>query len=148
MILADGGATAGVDVRGAAPGTRETDLLAPCNLVDKVHAIMLSGGSAFGLDAVSGAMRYLEENGIGVDVGVARVPIVPAAVPVRSGLRLIPQIRPDAAGGYQACLAASARSAGGRQRRRRRRRHRRQAVRLAARDEGRPRQRLARRSTA
>ncbi|HTN64966.1 MAG TPA: P1 family peptidase, partial [Burkholderiaceae bacterium] len=80
VILADGGATAGVDVRGAAPGTRETDLLAPCNLVDKVHAIVLSGGSAFGLDSVSGAMRYLEENGIGVDVGVARVPIVPAAV--------------------------------------------------------------------
>ena len=107
VILADGGATAGVDVRGAAPGTRETDLLAPCNLVDKVHAIMLSGGSAFGLDAVSGAMRYLEENGIGVDVGVARVPIVPAAVlfDLDSG---DPKIRPDAAGGYQACLAASA----------------------------------------
>ncbi len=107
VILADGGATAGVDVRGAAPGTRETDLLAPCNLVDKVHAIVLSGGSAFGLDAASGVMCYLEENGIGVDVGVARVPIVPSAVlfDLDSG---DPKIRPDAAGGYQACLAASA----------------------------------------
>jgi len=107
VILADGGAVAGVDVRGAAPGTRETDLLAPCNLVDKVHAIMLSGGSAFGLDAATGVMRYLEEQGIGVDVGVARVPIVPAAVlfDLDSG---DPKIRPDAAGGYQACVAASA----------------------------------------
>ncbi|MGB7479406.1 MAG: P1 family peptidase, partial [Burkholderiaceae bacterium] len=107
VILADGGATAGVDVRGAAPGTRETDLLAPCNLVDKVHAVLLSGGSAFGLDAATGAMRYLEEQGIGVDVGVARVPIVPAAVlfDLDSG---DPKVRPDAAGGYQACLAASA----------------------------------------
>jgi L-aminopeptidase/D-esterase-like protein len=107
VIIADGGATAGVDVRGAAPGTRETDLLAPCNFVDKVHAVMLSGGSAFGLDASSGVMRYLEENGIGVDVGVAHVPIVPSAVlfDLDSG---DPKIRPDAAGGYQACLAASA----------------------------------------
>jgi len=107
VILADGGAVAGVDVRGAAPGTRETDLLAPCNLVDKVHAIMLSGGSAFGLDAATGVMRYLEEQGIGVDVGVARVPIVPAAVlfDLDSG---DPKIRPDAAAGYQACVAASA----------------------------------------
>lgn len=107
VIIADAGATAGVDVRGAAPGTRETDLLAPCNLVDRVHAIMLSGGSAFGLDAASGAMRYLEERGIGIDVGVARVPIVPAAVlfDLDSG---DPGIRPDAAAGYQACVAASA----------------------------------------
>lgn len=107
VIIADAGATAGVDVRGAAPGTRETDLLAPCNLVDRVHAIMLAGGSAFGLDAASGAMRYLEERGIGIDVGVAKVPIVPAAVlfDLDSG---DPRIRPDADAGYQACVAASA----------------------------------------
>ena len=85
----------------------ETDLLAPCNLVDRVHAIMLAGGSAFGLDSASGAMRYLEERGIGIDVGVAKVPIVPAAVlfDLDSG---DPRIRPDADAGYQACVAASA----------------------------------------
>lgn len=107
VILARAGAVAGVDVRGAAPGTRETDLLAPGNLVSEVHAIMLAGGSAFGLDAASGAVRWLEEHGAGLDVGVARLPLVPAAVlfdlPVGDA-----RIRPDAAAGYAACAAASA----------------------------------------
>src|SRR5512133_2283653 len=80
VVIARGSAVAGVDVRGAAPGTRETDLLAPTNLVDRVHAILLAGGSAFGLDAASGVVRWLEEQGIGLDVGTARVPLVPAAV--------------------------------------------------------------------
>ena len=80
VVLARAGAVAGVDVRGAAPGTRETDLLAPLNAIEKVHAIVLAGGSAFGLDAASGAVRWLEEHGRGFDVGVARVPIVPAEI--------------------------------------------------------------------
>src|SRR5882757_8861858 len=80
VILAPEGAVAGVDVRGAAPGTRETELLSPLNAIEKVHAIMLAGGSAFGLDAAGGVMRWLEERGIGVQVGPARVPIVPAAI--------------------------------------------------------------------
>src|SRR5512138_3039017 len=73
------GAVAGVDVRGLAPATRETDLLRPGHLVERVNAILLTGGSAFGLDAASGVMRYLEERHIGYDTGVAHVPIVPAA---------------------------------------------------------------------
>ena len=80
VILCRKGAVAGVDVRGSAPGTRETDLLNPINLVEKVHAIVLAGGSAFGLDAASGVMRYLEEQEIGFNTGVAKVPIVPAAI--------------------------------------------------------------------
>src|SRR5215207_7583033 len=80
VILCRKGATAGVDVRGGAPGTRETDLLDPRNTVQQVHAIVLSGGSAFGLDAATGVVRYLEEKGFGYDVGVAKVPIVPAAI--------------------------------------------------------------------
>ena len=106
VLLARAGALAGVDVRGAAPGTRETDLLAPGNLVEQVHAIVLAGGSAFGLDAASGAARWLEEHGCGLDVGVARVPIVPAAV-LFDLLVGDPGIRPDAAAGYAACAAAS-----------------------------------------
>jgi len=106
VILCREGAVAGVDVRGGAPGTRETDLLNPINLVEKVHAVMLAGGSAFGLDAASGAMRYLEEHNIGFNTGTARVPIVPAAIlydlSVGRG-----DIRPDAAMGYAACTAAS-----------------------------------------
>src|SRR5512134_231432 len=77
VILCRKGAVAGVDVRGGAPGTRETDLLNPVNLVEKVHAVVLAGGSAYGLDAASGVMRYLEEHKIGLKVGKARVPIVP-----------------------------------------------------------------------
>ncbi|VTU24912.1 L-aminopeptidase/D-esterase [Variovorax sp. PBL-H6] len=106
VILAREGAVAGVDVRGAAPGTRETDLLAPGNLVQQVHAVMLAGGSAWGLAAAEGAMRWLEERGIGLDVRFGTLPIVPAAVlfdlPVGD-----PRIRPDAAAGYAACDAAT-----------------------------------------
>lgn len=106
VVLARQGAVGGVDVRGAAPGTRETDLLSPCNLVDRVHAVMLSGGSAFGLDTASGAMRWLEERHIGIDVRVARVPIVPAAV-LFDLLVGDPAVRPDAQAGYTACQAAT-----------------------------------------
>lgn len=106
VILARAGAVAGVDVRGAAPGTRETDVLHPSNLVQQAHAVLLSGGSAWGLDAASGVMRWLEEQGIGLATGHGLVPIVPAAVlfdlPVGDA-----HIRPDAAAGYQACQAAS-----------------------------------------
>jgi len=106
VILAEEGAVAGVDVRGAAPGTRETDLLNPINTVQQVHAIMLSGGSAFGLDTATGAMRFLEDRGIGFNVGVARVPIVPAAILFDLGVG-DPKIRPDAEAGYKACKAAT-----------------------------------------
>jgi L-aminopeptidase/D-esterase-like protein len=109
VILSRKGAAAGVDVRGGAPGTRETDLLNPVNLVEKVHAIMLAGGSAFGLDAASGAMRYLEEHRIGFNTGTARVPIVPAAILYDLGVGRA-DVRPDAAMGYQACIAASNRA--------------------------------------
>jgi L-aminopeptidase/D-esterase-like protein len=106
VILTEEGAVAGVDVRGAAPGTRETDLLNPINSVQQVHAIMLAGGSAFGLDAATGAMRYLEEHGIGFDMRVARVPIVPAAILFDLGVGDA-KIRPDAEAGYKACKAAT-----------------------------------------
>ncbi len=106
VVLARDGAVAGVDVRGAAPGTRETDLLAPTNLVDRVHAVVLSGGSAFGLDAASGVMAWLDAQGIGLAVGPARVPIVPAAVLFDLYLGDT-SIRPDAAAGRAACDAAS-----------------------------------------
>lgn len=105
VILCEKGAIAGVEVRGSAPGTRETDLLNPLCTVDKVHAILLSGGSAFGLDAASGVMRYLEERGFGFDVGVAKVPIVPAAVLFDLAVG-DPSIRPDSNMGYEACLNA------------------------------------------
>jgi L-aminopeptidase/D-esterase-like protein len=107
VILAEGGATAGVDVRGGAPGTRETDLLDPSNTVAQVHAIVLSGGSAFGLDSASGAMRYLEEKGIGYDTRVAKVPIVPAAILFDLGFGGKPQVRPTAECGYLAAKAAN-----------------------------------------
>lgn len=107
-IVARGGAVAGVDVRGAAPGTRETDLLAPANLVERVHAVMLSGGSAWGLDAAGGAMRWLEEQGIGLSVGPGRIPIVPSAVLFDLYLGDT-AVRPDAQAGYSACAAASSR---------------------------------------
>jgi len=110
VVLAPNGAVGAVDVRGAAPGTRETDLLDPANLVDKVHAVLLSGGSAFGLDAATGVVRWLEEHHIGFETGYGRVPIVPAAVlfdlpVVRDGDN--PKARPGAAAGYAACEAAS-----------------------------------------
>ena len=109
VVLCRKGAVAGVDVRGGAPGTRETDLLNPVNLVEKVHAIMLAGGSAFGLDAASGVVRYLEEQGIGFDVGVAKVPIVPAAILFDLNVGK-PDVRPDAEMGYHAASAASTNS--------------------------------------
>jgi L-aminopeptidase/D-esterase-like protein len=106
VILCRKGAAAGVDVRGGAPGTRETDLLDPINLVQKVHAVMLAGGSAFGLDAASGAMRYLEEHKIGFYTGAARVPIVPSAILYDLSVGRA-DIRPDAEMGYAACMSAS-----------------------------------------
>ncbi|MFT3804230.1 MAG: P1 family peptidase [Burkholderiaceae bacterium] len=106
VVLAEGGAVAGVDVRGAAPGTRETDLLAPVNLIDRVHAVLLTGGSAFGLDAASGVVQWLEARGIGLPVGPVRVPIVPAAVLFDLYLG-DPSVRPDAAAGRRACEAAT-----------------------------------------
>lgn len=106
VVLAEEGAVAGVDVRGAAPGTRETDLLNPVNSVQKVHAVLLSGGSAFGLDAASGVMQYLEEKGIGFDTKFAKVPIVPAAILFDLGLG-DPKIRPDKASGHAACISAT-----------------------------------------
>jgi L-aminopeptidase/D-esterase-like protein len=105
VVLCEAGATCGVDVRGAAPGTRETDLLKPDNLVEQVHAVLLAGGSAFGLDAAGGVMRWLEEHGVGFPVGPARVPIVPAAVLFDLWLGDA-RIRPDAEAGYAACVAA------------------------------------------
>lgn len=109
VVIARNGAVGGVDVRGAAPGTRETDLLDPANLVTTVHAVLLSGGSAFGLDAAGGVMRWLDEQGIGLDVGVGRVPIVPGAVLFDLHVGDA-RIRPDAAAGYAACQAASSRA--------------------------------------
>lgn len=106
VILCEKGAVGGVDQRGGAPGTRETDALQPVHLVDKVHAVILAGGSAFGLDAASGAVRYLEEKKVGFNVGVARVPIVPAAILFDLGIGSSKR-RPDAEMGYQACLNAS-----------------------------------------
>ncbi|HAF60328.1 MAG TPA: P1 family peptidase [Bacillota bacterium] len=106
VILCEEGAYAGVDVRGGGPASRETELLKPVNLVEQIHAVMLSGGSAYGLDAASGAMQYLEENGKGFDVGIGVVPIVCGA----SLFDLVvgdPKCRPDKAMGYQACLNAS-----------------------------------------
>ena len=106
VVICEEGATAGVDIRGGSPGTRETDLLNPQNLVDKVHAVLLSGGSAFGLDAASGVMKYLEEKGVGFDVQVTTVPIVCGAVLfdlVVGDYR----VRPDFEMGYKACMNAT-----------------------------------------
>ncbi len=106
VVLCREGAVAGGAVRGLAPGTREIALLRPGTLVEQAHAILLSGGSAFGLAAADGVMRYLEEKGIGYDTGVVRVPIVPGAVLFDLGLG-DPSVRPDAARGYAACQSAS-----------------------------------------
>ena len=106
VLLCPHGAVAGVDVRGAAPGTRETDLLHPLATLEQVHAILLTGGSAFGLDAATGVMRWLEEHGHGVQVGPALVPIVPAAVLFDLWVGDA-RIRPDAAAAHAACAAAS-----------------------------------------
>ncbi len=107
VVLCPEGTVAGVDVRGAAPGTRETELLRPENLVDQVHAVLLAGGSAFGLDAATGVVRWLEARGIGLPAGPVRVPIVPAAVLYDLALG-DPSLRPDAAMGFAACEAATA----------------------------------------
>jgi L-aminopeptidase/D-esterase-like protein len=106
VILCQDGAVAGVDVRGSAPGTRETDSLRPMNLIQQVHAILLSGGSAFGLDAAGGVMRYLEERGCGFDIRGLKVPIVPAAVLFDLFVGDA-KLRPGIEEGYQACLAAT-----------------------------------------
>jgi L-aminopeptidase/D-esterase-like protein len=106
IIICEKGATAGVDVRGGSPGTRETDLLDPQNLVDKIHGVMLAGGSAFGLDAASGAMKYLEERNIGFDVQVTKVPIVCSAVLFDLVVGDY-KVRPDFKMGYEACLNAT-----------------------------------------
>jgi L-aminopeptidase/D-esterase-like protein len=106
VILPANGAVAGVDVRGSAPGTREIELLHPVRLVPKIHALLLTGGSAFGLDAAGGVLRFLEEKQIGYDTGVARVPIVPAAVIFDLAVANA-KIRPDKEMGYQASLAAT-----------------------------------------
>jgi len=109
VILVDGpGAAGGVSQRGGAPGTRETDLLHPLNMVDQVNAIVLAGGSAFGLDAASGTVRWLEEHNIGFDVRIAKVPIVPAAILFDLPVGGSPKIHPTADCGYQATTAASA----------------------------------------
>ena len=106
VVLCPEGAVGGVDVRGSAPGTRETDLMRPGNLVQQVHAILLSGGSAYGLDAASGVMRYLEENGFGFKIGLGVVPIVPAAIIFDLGL-VTHEVRPGPDDGYAACVNAS-----------------------------------------
>ncbi|MGA2211984.1 MAG: P1 family peptidase [Bryobacteraceae bacterium] len=107
VVLFEKGATAGVDVRGSAPGTRETDLLNPINTVQKVQAILLAGGSAFGLDAASGVVRFLEEHRLGYAVGDVVVPIVPAAILYDLEIG-DSKIRPTAESGYKACQAATA----------------------------------------
>ncbi len=99
------GAVGGVDVRGSAPGTRETELLGTGRLIERVHAVVLSGGSAFGLDTATGVAQFLEEHAIGYDVGIARIPIVSAAVLFDLAIGS-PQVRPNAANGYAACAAA------------------------------------------
>ncbi|MEX2446864.1 MAG: P1 family peptidase [Dehalococcoidia bacterium] len=105
VVLCPPGTVGGVDVRGAAPGTRETDLLRPENTVEEVHAVLLSGGSAFGLDAAGGVMRYLLEQGVGFRVGAATVPIVPAAI--LFDLNTGRMTWPDAEAGYRAAARAS-----------------------------------------
>lgn len=105
VVLCPQGAVGGVSLRGSAPGTRETDLLRPGTLVQQVHAVLLSGGSAFGLDAAAGVMRYLEEQGIGFETRAGRVPIVPAAILYDLGIG-DSKARPGPKEGYRACLAA------------------------------------------
>jgi L-aminopeptidase/D-esterase-like protein len=105
VVLYEPGAVAGVDVRGSAPGTRETDLLKPVNLVDKVNAIVLSGGSAFGLDTATGVMRYIEEHDAGFPTAAGKVPIVPAAILYDLNVGDA-KIRPNADAGYKACTNA------------------------------------------
>ena len=107
VVLLDPAAVAGVDVRGAAPGTRETDLLSPLNIVERVNAIVLAGGSAFGLDAASGVVRWLDEHNIGFETPAGRVPIVPSAILYDLGVGDA-KVRPTADCGYRAAAAATA----------------------------------------
>ena len=107
VVLVESGAVAGVDVRGAAPATHETDLLAPGNLVEQVHGLVLSGGSAWGTQTAFGVMRYLEERKIGFEFGGAYVPIVPGAALFDLPVGGNPRIRPDASCGYEAARAAT-----------------------------------------
>lgn len=106
VILPEMEVTAGVDIRGSAPGTREVETIMPTRLIQKIHGLLLTGGSAFGLGAADGVMRYLEEKGIGFDTGTARVPIVPTAVIFDLAVG-DSNVRPDAEMAYQACLAAT-----------------------------------------
>ena len=131
VVLVDGDAVGGVSQRGGAPGTRETDLLDPLNLVDKVNAVVLSGGSAFGLDAATGVVRWLEERGIGWPTAAGRVPIVTGGDPVRPRRRR----QPEDSARRRLRLPGSAgrhRPAGRRGQRRRRARARRSASSAAA----------------
>ncbi|TSA55448.1 MAG: peptidase S58 family protein [Dehalococcoidia bacterium] len=105
VVLCEDGAVGGVDVRGASPGTRDTDLLRPMNQVERIHAILLSGGSCFGLDAAGGVQRYLEERGYGYEVANVRVPIVPAAILFDLAIGNA-KVRPGIKEGYKACVAA------------------------------------------
>jgi L-aminopeptidase/D-esterase-like protein len=106
VVICENGATTGVDVRGSAPGTRETDLLSPINTVQKVQAILLSGGSAYGLAAATGVVRWLEEHNLGFRIGKGVVPIVPAAILMDLGIGDF-KIRPGDEHGYKACMAAT-----------------------------------------
>ncbi|HEU4635009.1 MAG TPA: P1 family peptidase, partial [Edaphobacter sp.] len=106
VVICEHGATAGVDVRGSAPGTRETDLLSPVNTVEQVQAILLSGGSAYGLAAATGVVRWLEEHNLGYKIGKGVVPIVPAAILMDLGVGDF-KIRPGDEHGYKACVAAT-----------------------------------------
>ena len=106
VVLCPPGTSGSVDVKGGAPGTRETDALRPGTLTPEVHAVVLTGGSAFGLATADGVTRWLSERGVGFDTGVARVPIVPAAVLFDLGIG-DPMARPDALAGAAACEAAS-----------------------------------------
>jgi L-aminopeptidase/D-esterase-like protein len=106
VILCEEGATCGIDIRGSASGTRQVDALGISHIVEHVHAILLSGGSSFGLDAATGVMHYLEEKGIGFDVGPAKIPIVPTAV-IFDILFGDPKVRPTPELGYEACLNAN-----------------------------------------
>ena len=107
VVLVDGDAVGGVSQRGGAPGPRETDLLDPLNMVDKVNAVVLSGGSAFGLDAATGVVRFLEERGVGWQTAAGRVPIVAGAILFDLGIGGNPKIRPTADCGYRAAAAAA-----------------------------------------
>jgi L-aminopeptidase/D-esterase-like protein len=107
VILVDGDAVGGVSQRGGAPGTRETDLLNPLNIVDKVNAVVFAGGSAFGLEAATGTVRWLEEHNIGWPAGPSKVPIVPSAILFDLGVGGNPKVRPTADCGYKAAAAAT-----------------------------------------